>query len=247
MNPGATPASKSLLVGVTGHRDLRPEEVPAIEEAVRGLLRRVDVVSEHSLRCVVSPLAEGADQLVARVAIDEGWGLIALLPLPLPIYREDFVTPDARQRFDDLLSRAAESLVMPPTAGGAWDTLPRGDLDRPSHYAAAGSWLARHVDLLIAVWDGNAIGKTGGTADVVAMRLANRPNHGHESTRPGGSSLAHILSGRVSTQPATNPGVLCLLPGEPTGSACDAPGDDIRAWIDSFTAGGEPIRHSRGE
>ena len=243
MNNAAGPGDTSLLIGVTGHRDLLPDELPAIEEAVRGLLRSAAATSEHSSRRLVSALAEGADQLVARVGLDEGWTLIALLPLPVAIYREDFVTPEALRRFDDLLGRAVESLVMPPTFGGAWDTLPRGDLDRPAHYAAAGSWLARHVNLLIAVWDGTTTGKTGGTADVVSMRLENRPHHGPGSPTaacpPTGGGVVHILAGRVSTKPAAAPGTLRLLPDDPRGSACAALRDGLVSWIDRFNAGAE--------
>lgn len=243
MNNAAGPADTSLLIGVTGHRDLLPDELPAIEIAVRGVLRSAAATSPHSSRRLVSPLAEGADQLVARIALDEGWSLVALLPLPVAVYREDFVTPDARRQFDDLLGRAAESLVMPPTTGGAWDTFSRGDLDRPSHYAAAGSWLARHVNLLIAVWDGAETGKTGGTADVVAMRLGHARDHGRESRTtscpsPGGG-VVHILAGRVSTKPAAAPGTLRLLPDDPRGSACAALRDGLVSWIDRFNAGAE--------
>jgi hypothetical protein len=232
MNEGPIPAEIPLLIGVTGHRDLRPDELPAIEKAARGLLKYVAATSQYSSQHLVSPLAEGADQLVARVALDEGWSLVALLPLPVAIYREDFITPDARQQFDDLLGRAVASLVMPPTAGGAWDTFSRGDLDRPSQYAAAGCWLARNVNLLIAVWDGTETGKTGGTAD-----------HGRESRTtsypPPGGSVAHILAGRVSTKSAAAPGTLRLLPDDPRGSACDALRDGLVSWIDRFNAGAE--------
>jgi len=243
MNEGPIPAEIPLLIGVTGHRDLRPDELPAIEKAARGLLKYVAATSQYSSRHLVSPLAEGADQLVARVALDEGWSLIGLLPLPVAIYREDFLTPDARQQFDDLLGRAVASLVMPPTTGGAWDTFPRGDLDRPAQYAAAGCWLARNVNLLIAVWDGTETGKTGGTADVVAMRLGRGRNQSRGSRTtscpPPGASVVHILAGRVSTKPAAAPGTLSLLPDDPRGSACDALRDGLVSWIDRFNAGAE--------
>lgn len=54
MNELAHPAGDRVLIGVTGHRDLRSEEVPAIERVVRSLLRRVAALSTHHPRFVVS-------------------------------------------------------------------------------------------------------------------------------------------------------------------------------------------------
>ena len=62
-----------LVIGVTGHRDLRDQDVAKIEQQVAAViaeLRRDYLGSEGETPIIVlSALAEGADRLVARVAI----------------------------------------------------------------------------------------------------------------------------------------------------------------------------------
>src|SRR5262249_58414221 len=83
-----------LVVGVTGHRDLRDEDVPRLEQEVTAIiagLRRDYLEGDHDTPIIVlSALAEGADRLVARVALKAGARLIAPLPMPLDEYRRDF-------------------------------------------------------------------------------------------------------------------------------------------------------------
>jgi hypothetical protein len=74
-----------LVIGVTGHRDLRDEDVARLEAEVAGViagLRRdyLDGDGETPI-IVLSALAEGADRLLARVALARA-RLIAPLPLP---------------------------------------------------------------------------------------------------------------------------------------------------------------------
>ncbi|HET9662676.1 MAG TPA: hypothetical protein VFP00_00490, partial [Burkholderiales bacterium] len=80
--PRALAAARPLVVGVTGHRDLVAAEVAGIEAIVR---RVFDDLQERfpgrPLR-VLSPLAEGADRLVALIA--EELGLELYVPLPMP-------------------------------------------------------------------------------------------------------------------------------------------------------------------
>ena len=65
-----------LVIGVTGHRDLRDQDVAKIEQQVAAViaeLRRDYLGSEGETPIIVlSALAEGADRLVARVAIAHG-------------------------------------------------------------------------------------------------------------------------------------------------------------------------------
>ncbi|HEY1295491.1 MAG TPA: hypothetical protein VGJ60_20625, partial [Chloroflexota bacterium] len=61
-----------LLVGVTGHRDLRHADQRYLEGAVRAVLHDLRTRCPSTPLILLSPLAEGADRLVARVALDEG-------------------------------------------------------------------------------------------------------------------------------------------------------------------------------
>jgi hypothetical protein len=139
-----------VVVGVTGHRGLRPEDVAALEKAVGAVFDGfVEPVR------LLSALAEGADQLVARVALARGVPLTAVLPMPAAVYRST-LDEAARAGFDELLGRAAEVVVL---AGGV------------DCYAALAEYLAERCDAVVALWDGKA-GERGGTADVVARMSA---------------------------------------------------------------------------
>ncbi len=83
-----------LVIGVTGHRDLRDQDVARLELEVAAILARLrrDYLGQgtETPLVVVSALAEGADRLVARVALKAGARLIAPMPLPVDEYRRDF-------------------------------------------------------------------------------------------------------------------------------------------------------------
>src|SRR5262245_23373182 len=107
------PARLPLVIGVTGHRDLRDQDVPELERQVAAViarLRRDYLGGDRSTPIVIlSALAEGADRLVARVALAEGARLIAPLPLPPDEYRRDFepgLEPGNIAEFEQLLAQA---------------------------------------------------------------------------------------------------------------------------------------------
>src|SRR5438034_7495639 len=113
-----------LVVGATGHRDLRDQDLPWLEQEIADIiatLKRDYLASDGETPLIVlSALAEGADQLVARVALAEGARLIAPLPMPLEEYRRDFtpgLRPDALKEFDRLLGQAVAAPVVPLAAG----------------------------------------------------------------------------------------------------------------------------------
>ncbi|MDZ7769059.1 MAG: hypothetical protein U5K38_08270 [Woeseiaceae bacterium] len=101
-NPFAMP----LVVAVTGHRDLVASEVPEIRLRVRTLLEKLAMQFPSRRLTVMSALAEGADQLVAEVALDLGADLTVTLPMPRELYLQDFETVEARNRFNTLCDRA---------------------------------------------------------------------------------------------------------------------------------------------
>jgi hypothetical protein len=61
-----------LVIGATGHRDLRDEDVPGLEDAVAAIFDRIRERYPHTPLVLLSALAEGADRLAARVAVSKG-------------------------------------------------------------------------------------------------------------------------------------------------------------------------------
>lgn len=147
-----------VVVGVTGHRTLAHEET---------LLASIDLVLHQIARAfrassltIISPLARGADQLVARRALARPRSrLIVPLPLPLEVYLEDF-SAATRESFLELWDQAVERFVLPAAAS------------RDEAYEAAGLYVVEHSDVLIAVWDGQPARGRGGTASIVARTRA---------------------------------------------------------------------------
>ncbi|MFI5034468.1 MAG: hypothetical protein ACHQPH_27600, partial [Reyranellales bacterium] len=96
----STPLPLSLCVGVTGHRDIDPAALPRVCELVAHVFDKLE--EKFGLDFVVfSPLAEGADRLVAEVALTRARPakLVAVLPMPVAEYEKDFAARESRAQF----------------------------------------------------------------------------------------------------------------------------------------------------
>ncbi|OFW00721.1 MAG: hypothetical protein A3I61_03710 [Acidobacteria bacterium RIFCSPLOWO2_02_FULL_68_18] len=151
-----------VQVGVTGHRRLVPTE--GLERAIDEALGRIASALSGPLT-FVSPLAEGADQLVVRRAFALGHRrLIVPLPLPKNDYLRTFASADAGAELLRLLAQADEVVVM-----GQAST----DVEA---YHAVGRWVLDHADVLVAVWNGRPPrGKAGTGAIVEEARARGLP------------------------------------------------------------------------
>lgn len=107
-----------LVIGVTGHRDLREEDRAPLEGRVRQVFAEFQRRYPSTPLLLLSPLAEGADRLVARAALEKGARLIVPLPMPQTLYEEDFQTRASREEFHKLLQQA-ESWFELPLLNGA--------------------------------------------------------------------------------------------------------------------------------
>ncbi|HUE79584.1 MAG TPA: hypothetical protein VMN38_08135 [Sphingomicrobium sp.] len=165
----------TLSVGVTGHRQsaLPPDclaRLPGqVRDALKLLARGAATVRDSAPECFgpgnsrfvfVSPLAEGADQIAAEIALELGFALQAVLPFARDDYRRDFSGDRAGARFDALIARCESVLELPGVRS-----------DAPEAYMMAGRATVAHCDVLIAVWDGLPARGRGGTAEVVQLAL----------------------------------------------------------------------------
>ncbi|HVR46141.1 MAG TPA: hypothetical protein VMT95_05845 [Candidatus Binatia bacterium] len=156
-----------LLLGVVGHRRL-PDPPDELRHAVRGLLDGFRSRYPSTPITLLSALAEGADRLVAREALDAGFDLVVPLPMEPEEYEKDFVTPESLAEFRALHRRAIASFVVPAAD-------PEILADRRTLYANCGAYIARRSFELIALWDGEDSTKVGGTAEIVRFRLDGIP------------------------------------------------------------------------
>src|SRR6516164_1664663 len=171
-----------LVIGVTGHRDLRDQDIPRLERevaAVLASLRRDFLGKEDETPVIVlSALAEGADRLVARVAVAQGARLIVPLPMPLDEYRHDFepgLKPGNIAEFDELFAQAIAAPVM-PLRGTSLEAVRTDRAKRAEQYRAVGIFITQHCHVLLALWDGDAANPAaGGSAEVVGFKRDGIP------------------------------------------------------------------------
>jgi len=166
------------VIGVTGHRDLMEKDLPRLERAVREQLGKIQGSYPNTPFIVASPLAEGADRLVARIALELKMQLVVPLPFDRAAYSADFGTVESRDEFAALLSNAIRvfEVALPP--GVTNETVAAGGADRDRQYDAVGAWIAKHSQILLALWDGTESSAVGGTSSVVNLKLAGRSPDG---------------------------------------------------------------------
>ena len=164
-----------LSVGVTGHRTdtLPAASIDSLRARVREALQLTaqagEALFESERDCFaddrprlrfVSPIADGADQIAAEVAVELGWELQAVLPFERSEYRASLADDGARERFDALLARASCVLELPGHGERLLDA-----------YVMTGRATVAHSDMLIAVWDGLPPRGRGGTGEVVQFAI----------------------------------------------------------------------------
>jgi len=223
-----------LVVGVTSHRDISPSQREGIRLRVREFFENLS----HRFRglpiVLLSSLAEGGDQLVAREALACGVRLMAPLPLPPDLYMDDFDDVGVRRSFETL-SDQAELVLLPRLMDKPRHAIATPGIERDRQYATAGVYIASHCHVLLALWDGNDVGGFGGTAQIVAYHLtgslpgliARHPHRRHVLGDGTESLLYHIVCSRGHGEPA--PGLKPLDAGWRTGADpamhADMPGD----------------------
>ena len=166
----------ALTIGITGHR---LEAIPAakranVERRIAEVLRQIEVAAlvlyqrepdlfspDAPVFTMVSPLAEGADQMAAEAALARGWQLQAILPFDRRAYLADINDQDSRARFERLVGSATCTLELP------------GDPHDPLEaYVMAGRGTVAHCDILLALWDGLPPRGRGGTGEIVELAIA---------------------------------------------------------------------------
>src|SRR5262245_29638825 len=104
-----------FLIGIVGHRDLMPNEIPAIRAAIKSLLSRLMDSFPDSPPRLLTSLADGADLLGAEVATELNIPVTAVLPMPVAVCRED-IAPANQPSFDHIVANSEHLLVATAAA-----------------------------------------------------------------------------------------------------------------------------------
>lgn len=187
-------ASPVFIFGVSGHRDVPPENIPELREQIRAVFDRFRSAYPDASYELLSPLAEGADRAAAEEALTRGIRLIVPLPMAQSDYEKDFTTPESLGEFRRLLA-ASDSHFEVRSSEVKRDR-------RSEKYAAVGDYIARRSHVLILLWDGRDNEKIGGTAWVKKRReywVERSKAEGNTPPLFGYAGTIHILSPRIAT------------------------------------------------
>ncbi len=206
-NNSIKPPSKprpTVHVGICGHRFPHAEE-SAIKDSIRFVLAKVKQVTEELLADkkyatyftkkdepvfrMISPLAEGADRMAAKVAVEMGYELQVVLPMA----RDEYVKTFKEVKTDALVCPLPDQFEGLLDKASAIYEISAANYDRRSEnsvkgyaYSDAGRVMLNHSDLLIAVWDGKDTGFIAGTNATIDMAMSSHIPVVHiDSHNPG--------------------------------------------------------------
>jgi len=223
-------------IGVTGHRDVLPEDVEGAREKSRELLSTIKSAMPTTRISVISGLAEGADRIFAEEALALNISVEAVLPMPLQYYKKDFDEASLAELHRILGKEAVRRIELPLTPGLDADDNNWPEGARNTLYANLSDDLRRRSNLLVALWDGNYKNLTGGTDDTVVKYLDGFPGQDDAAIELmdaygaplDGEPLAYwIPTRRISSDKQTS-----SVAGENLPCWLAASGERFRQWPD---------------
>jgi hypothetical protein len=166
----------TFRIGGIGHRAIEAGDIPALSTALDSIFDVVRAVARKALGdstdayrassgldlFVLTPLAEGADRLIARAGLDKGFRLGAVIPFAPEVYESTFdLSSNPRQATEEF--RELLNLAALPNGYGVLAL----DGDVSAHtkikaYRDCAAVLADWSDLLIAVLQGDRWGSETG-------------------------------------------------------------------------------------
>ena len=193
----ASPSLLYLTIGVTGHRDIPPEDEAILKPVIKSRLLNLQASYQETPLLLLSGLAEGADRLVVEVAYELGIAFAAILPLPKEDYATDFTEASSKQDFNNWLDKALWVETLTNKTSEGLSSFPRNDC-----YERLGFYLTNNSHTLLALWDGDKQEKTGGTAQVVRYFLQGLTGKPQDKASvlnlPSYRPVEHILTRRLS-------------------------------------------------
>ncbi len=181
-----------FLISITGHRDILPDHENRLIQEIQQIIREIKQRVPDTPLVILSALAEGADMLAAKAAIEEKIQLHVILPYDQNTYMDSFDDKSNIEVFNDLIERSSRK-----------DTLACASSDKKNCYKNLGQHLADHCNILIALWDGNSSSKEGGTSWVVTYKKEGKK--GNQFAHCDGNAVYHIHTPRRSNPVIDDP------------------------------------------
>jgi hypothetical protein len=236
-----------LILGITGHRDIPQEDVDKLKEKIKEIFNELKGKYPHTPLLLLTPLAEGADRIAAKAAIEEGIDYVVVLPFPEEEYVKDF--PESKDEYYDLRDKEKHKNLK-----GIFSLEDKIDDDakkygpeRDKLYENVGAYIARHSQILIALWDGKE-GKRGGTSEVIKFKLKGLPHeyhpHGDKLDKPDTGPVYIVYTRRKGSDShifTSDPHVEIRYP-ENSDSNYFTGKNDIFKRFDTFNAESEKLK-----
>ena len=147
----------NLIVGVTGHRDIRKEDIRFLKKSVKRILKKYKTLYPDKNLILLSPLAEGADILVAEAAKEMGIKLWVVIPFKQRCYLKTFDDKKHINKYKKLKNYSSKFITLNCCVKGGYTKC----------YKNLGEKVADSSDILIALWDCKKSDKIGGTSHIV--------------------------------------------------------------------------------
>ena len=159
---------------------------------------------------VVSPLAKGADRIVARAVLKQSQEagqprLQVVTPFSLDDYRRDFAEPADLAEFEELLAHDPAPTALPNDYGLSQPTdseevIASKKKRRNEGYFAVGKRVIDASEILIVIWNGQPAAGHGGTGEIVQYAVdQGRTVLWIDSNQP--DQLPRIIVGRAPEKP----------------------------------------------
>ena len=187
-----------IRIGVTGHRKIPDFVIDKIRKAIEYKIYDlydekskntiIDVKNTPIALSIITPLAEGADRLVAYEVLKTkeiftgsktsipiiDTRLEAVLPMRKADYLEDFDTAESISEFEELISKSRRPISLKENLFK--DEIKNGDLSeaRNQAYLDVGRYVVDNCDVLIALWNGQPAAGKGGTAEIVDYAIKKK-------------------------------------------------------------------------
>jgi hypothetical protein len=179
-----------IVLGFVGHRDPKPGDLATLRHRLAEIFYQFRSAYRYTPLVLLSSLAEGADQIAARVALENDVFVRVPLPFPLDAYRQSTSFRSARGRNELaalLCEPGVEAFEVPlpensVACGFDWRAV-AGDRDdrnsslRQACYANVGGYIVRHCHALIVLSDEDEDGPrlSSRTAEFARFKLHGIP------------------------------------------------------------------------
>lgn len=152
-----------FVVGMSGHRD--PRNISDVSKRCKQVFEYINSNSLSTPKILLSGMADGADQIAVKAALEADWQVIAVLPMPREEYLNDF-DELGQERLKKLLDSCMQIIELPLVQAEQID--PDVLEPRQQQYRNLGAFMIRHSQLMVLCWDGDDSlqASPGGTLEV---------------------------------------------------------------------------------